>query len=551
MIILSKLEKPYADITIRTKVCYLCDYCGREFARDKKSRERLNKIVEKDSCGDVDCKKNKQIDINIKLHGVPYIFQSENFQNKSKKTCLDKYGAEQYYSSEDFKVKRKNKLVEKYGVDSPLKNQDIKKTQQNTMIENYGESNPMHVEEFKQKALDTNEEKYGVPFAIQNEEVKQKRKDTNQKKYNKDSFVQTGEYWEKRENTTLKNRGCKHTSQDPSVQNKYKKTLMERYDGAQNMSEIPGVQEKICKTVLEKFGVPSALCLPENRPYGKKQAEITEWLNSFGFNFKPDYTLLNGKEIDAYDPACYLAFEYCGLYWHNEMSKTPRYKPYHYDKYKKCLEKGVRLITIFEDEWIERADQCKNFIKSILHKNTLKIMARKCDVLEIEKSLLKSFCDENHIQGANNLSIVGFGLFFKSKLVGCISLGRHPRKSDCIVLDRLCFATDYTVSGGASRLFAKCIDWARNKKLAEIISWSDNRWSNGNVYNKLGFVCEKELGPDYSYVDYNKPNKRISKQSQKKKYDCGKTEKQICLEKGLARIWDCGKQKWKFLVNDI
>lgn len=549
MIILSKLEKPYADTTIRTKVWYSCDYCGREFLRDKKSRERLNKIVDKDSCGDVGCKKNKQIDINIKLHGVPHVFQSENFQNKSKKTCLDKYGTEIYYASEDFKGKRKMKLVEKYGVDSPLKNEDIKKEQQNSMLEKYGETNAMLVDILKQKAINTNEEKYGVPFAIQNEKIKQKRKNTNHKKYNKDSFVQTEEYWEAREKTTLENRGCKHTSQDPAVQNKYKNTLMERYDGAKNMNEIPGVQEKICKTVYEKFGVPSALCLPENRPYGKKQAEITDWLNSFGLNFAPDYTLLDGKEIDAYDPNCRIAFEYCGLYWHNEMSKTPRHKPYHFNKYKKCLEKGVRLITIFEDEWIERIDQCKNFIKSILHKNNSKIMARKCEILKIEKSVLNSFCDKNHIQGANNLSIAGFGLFYESKLVGCISLGRHPRKSNCTVLDRLCFANDCTVSGGASKLFKECIKWAKYNNLSEIISWSDNRWSNGNVYSKLGFVLDKELGPDYSYVDYNKPSKRLSKQSQKKKNDCEKTEKEICLEKGLARIWDCGKKKWKYIIN--
>ena len=69
------------------------------------------------------------------------------------------------------------------------------------------------------------------------------------------------------------------------------------------------------------------------------------------------------------------------------------------------------------------------------------------------------------------------------------------------------------------------------------------------VYLKLNFELTKDYGPDYSYVDILKPYSRISKQSQKKKTKCSKTEKEICLEKGLARIWDCGKKKWVFDIK--
>jgi len=49
-----------------------------------------------------------------------------------------------------------------------------------------------------------------------------------------------------------------------------------------------------------------------------------------------------------------------------------------------------------------------------------------------------------------------------------------------------------------------------------------------------------------------KPNKRISKQSQaKNKNGCpiNTTEREWCLELGLARIWDCGKKRWIYEIN--
>ena len=90
-----------------------------------------------------------------------------------------------------------------------------------------------------------------------------------------------------------------------------------------------------------------------------------------------------------------------------------------------------------------------------------------------------------------------------------------------------------------------------DNKIKEIISWSDNRWSVGSVYRKLGFVLAEELKPDYSYVDLKRPHRRISKQSQqKKKTGCpqGMTELEWANQRGLSRIWDCGKKRWLYNI---
>ena len=306
-------------------------------------------------------------------------------------------------------------------------------------------------------------------------------------------------------------------------------------------------QEKInihrFNTNLERYGqtIPKHI-------FGKTQQEITDWLNSFGFAFKSNHNILEGKEIDMYDSSLNLGIEYCGLYWHNENSPQPRNKEYHNDKRLKCESQGIRLITIFEDEWLSREQQIKGFLKSVLHKNSRTIFARKCTVRSITKAEGRDFFNLYHIQGAPNLGEYFAGLFYKDELLGVMSFGKHHRDTTKFVLDRLCFKEDVNVTGGSSKLFKFLL---KESGIIELVSWSDNRWSCGAVYKALGFELDTELGPDYSYVT---EHARSSKQSQCKKVvkcPAEKTELQWANERGLYRIWDCGKKRWKYLVNQV
>jgi GNAT superfamily N-acetyltransferase len=184
-----------------------------------------------------------------------------------------------------------------------------------------------------------------------------------------------------------------------------------------------------------------------------------------------------------------------------------------------------------------------------LNKNKIKRYARKCVVKEIDKIVFQSFCNQYHIQGANHLAMVCYGLFYNDELIGGMSFGKHHRNGKELTLDRLCFKDDISVIGGSSKLFSACLSWAKLNGYKHVISWSDNRWSAGGVYVKLGFDLLTDGKPDYSYVDLTKKCNRRSKQSQKKHAPSVKTERQMCIEKGLARIWDCGKKKWIYKIN--
>lgn len=106
----------------------------------------------------------------------------------------------------------------------------------------------------------------------------------------------------------------------------------------------------------------------------------------------------------------------------------------------------------------------------------------------------------------------------------------------------------------ASKLLKSCINWCKKNQINEITTWSDNRWSTGNVYEKMGFSLDKHLPPDYSYVNITKKALRLSKQSQKKQNSQRPdnfSEVECAAKNNLARIWDCGKKRWILKVEDF
>jgi hypothetical protein len=84
-----------------------------------------------------------------------------------------------------------------------------------------------------------------------------------------------------------------------------------------------------------------------------------------------------------------------------------------------------------------------------------------------------------------------------------------------------------------------------------VISYSDNRWSEGDIYPRLNFKLDRSLKPDYFYIS----NKGVfSKQSLKKneeERESKKSEHEIRLEQGYLRVYDCGKKRWRFDPRDI
>jgi formylmethanofuran dehydrogenase subunit E len=306
------------------------------------------------------------------------------------------------------------------------------------------------------------------------------------------------------------------------------------------------VCSKCGETAIKETFYLNTGCLNCEKPT-HTQNEIAEWIKSFGLEIVQNKRLKNNKQIDIFIPSLNLGIEYCGLHWHTEESGRSR--TYHIDKMKEANSEGIRLITIFEDEWLERQNQVKNFLLSVMNKNQYKIHGRNTVVKVADKDTANKFYEDNHIQGKPSTTTLHVGLYTQDgTMVGCMSFGPHHRGSEnrVVVLNRLAFLHNHTVHGGASKLLSFAISLLRPMGYEKIMSWSDNRWSEGKVYGALGFYLEEELGPDYSYV---KDRQRISKQSCQKKHllkkgAVGDTELEMAKSLGYSRIWDCGKKRW-------
>ena len=273
------------------------------------------------------------------------------------------------------------------------------------------------------------------------------------------------------------------------------------------------------------------------------EKELSEYIRSLGFkcNTNDRNVLGNGKELDCFIPNKNIAFEFDGLYWHNELNKD---KYYHLNKTNDCLSHNIRLIHIFEDEWINKRNIWESMIKNILGICENKIYARKCIIKEVDSKTSNNFLFNNHLQGKCGGS-VRLGLYYDNELVSLMLFGKSRHfigngKNDW-ELFRFCSKLNIVVIGGASKLlhyFTTHYDWKN------IVSYADKRWSIGNVYENLNFKKYNESQPNYYYVIGNERKYRFNfrKSILVKKYNCSQniSEHDFCLSKKWYRIYDCG-----------
>lgn len=73
------------------------------------------------------------------------------------------------------------------------------------------------------------------------------------------------------------------------------------------------------------------------------------------------------KELDIYIPSRGVAIEFNGTYWHSE--ENGKHKDYHFDKWLACKDKGVTLISVWEDDWLYRRDVVEHVLESTLLPN--------------------------------------------------------------------------------------------------------------------------------------------------------------------------------------
>jgi len=259
--------------------------------------------------------------------------------------------------------------------------------------------------------------------------------------------------------------------------------------------------------------------------------ELFLYLKSIDSNFKiSDNLIYNGL----------FKFKYIKLLNNSEIIKPKNY-----------LLNDVSDILIFEDEWCDKKEIVKSRILNLLGKSK-KIWARKCSVRFVDdNNLVRDFLIDNHIQGYVG-SVYKIGLFLDDRLVSLMTFGNlrknmgQSSKEGYFELLRFCNLIGYSVVGGASKMFNFFLN---NVEVNNILSYADRRWSNGDLYEKLGFEKIKNTIPNYFYIISNKREGRFKFRKDmliSQGFNPTLTEVEIQHGRGYYRIFDRGSIRYEF-----
>lgn len=134
----------------------------------------------------------------LKKYGVEHIAKLASYNN------VFKYNNPQ--KNKKSKEKTRQTCLEKYGVEYPLQSNIFKEKRKQTCIKHFGKENNSQTQEWKNKVIESNLLNYGVEYVLQNKDIKNKQ-----------------------EKTCIERFGTNNVFSSNYGKNKIKKTLLQRY----------------------------------------------------------------------------------------------------------------------------------------------------------------------------------------------------------------------------------------------------------------------------------------------------------------------------------
>ena len=576
---------PQTKLTFTTVIYGICEECGREFSRQHRFKP-LEALCP--------CCKRKQT--NTAKYGAENPFASKQIKQKIKQTNLKKYGVDNPSKSKIIKHKREQTFLKKYGAKNNLSSKEVRKKIEQTNLEKYGVKSVLELKNVRENGM---VRKYGKPYPTQVDEIKSRIKENNLIKYGVDNPAKTEFVKNKITSTNLRKYGVKTVLELPENRKKAKQALFQKYGvvelkdlfkikyGVDNPSKVSqflknrirsfldNIYEKSVKRIEKELNVKALFSKEEyfgnrfsykwqclncgtifydsivtakiKRPrcpvcypplYNKSiyEDEIKDWLLELDIEVV-QHKRVDGFEADIFLPGYNLGIEFDGLYWHSEVGGK-KDKNYHLNKTRLFRKNGIRLIHVFEDEWIEKQKIVKSIIRNIIGASK-RIYARDCEVVKLNNVETDMFLIDNHIAGSA-LAKYRMGLVYNGELVAALLIGksRYNEKYDFEII-RYATLKNTIVVGGFSKLLAHM------PIKGAIVTYADLRYFEGNSYIKTGFKYLHNSQPNYYYTDYRHRYSRVNFQKHKLKekldyFDPALTEWNNMRLNGWDRIWDCG-----------
>ena len=521
------------------------------------------------------------ISTNLEKYGTPWPMQSEQVKEKQHETIEALYGVSNIMQSDDIVTSRmqkyksetgyshpfqnpevKNKIaeinIERYGVEHPMQSIDIKAKYQNTILEKYGVSNVQQDSEIHQKTLQTTKERYGSECYLTSESGQKKVRESMLEKYGR-FYVSQSEHW--LEHIMLDSSKIDNFTQFKSNPKSY---LVNNYNKPPTLKVLAhdlGVHINTAGNYVLDTGCQHLV----QYVYSYMEQEVYDAIKQINSEIRVirnTRQVITPYEIDLYLPDYNIGIECNPTATHNSSinffskDKLPTAPKYHQMKTELCEDKGIFLFHIFGYEWTHKREILISMLRNLLGQNEYRIYARNTEIRPVNSNTARAFLIQNHRQGYAPAKI-SLGLFVEDELVSLMTFDkmRHTigkYSEDCFELVRFCSKHNTTVVGAASKLFSHFLAEYNPK---EIISFSDRAHTRGNLYRKLGFTEITRSTPNYVWVRLSNDMAyhRMNAQTQNIKnflhddnIDLSKSESEIMVEHGFAKVYDSGTITWKF-----
>lgn len=344
---------------------------------------------------------------NIERYGEDY---KTKMYEKSVLTKIERYGSLNYNNLE----KRKQTCLEKFGVDNPMKSKDVREKAKNTMLNRYG---------YECNFLDPDLRKRNREKPIHH------YKDVIKVLDNGDFVCACPD---------LECNKCEEKQFIISYYNYYNRRFVFKTEVCTNKYPIGQLPTNNKDTNIEKF---IKNILDDNN---------IEYITNTRRIVVP-------YELDIYIPSKKIAIECNGRYWHTVDQKGD---VYHEDKYNKCREKGIRLISIWDD-WI------------------------KLNPTMVESIILNSL----NIKEEYIVESVGDNLFIKKN---DIVINKLQKKDDSITVDNdICI--DILIE-----------EFKKQNVISKYILYTYNDVSYYKLYEKLNFEQIGNISNIWFYKNYDR-----------------------------------------------
>ena len=261
------------------------------------------------------------------------------------------------------------------------------------------------------------------------------------------------------------------------------------------------------------------------------QRDVAAFIEGLGVTVEHDNRdVLGGLHIDVWVPSKNIGVEYHGSFWHTHSRVGNK----HREKWERAHAAGVRLVQVFDFEWLERRSAVENRLRAMFGAAPV-IAARKCDLRKIDATEANAFCKEHHTQGSGLRHKAAYGLYHGGELVACMTFGLSRYSTEGWELLR--FASKGRVQGGFGRLFSA---FTQEHTPDVVTSYCDLRWGTGGVYAANGFTLDGITPPDYWYAAKDRRVSRYAAQHRPK----GQTEREWAEEHGYEKVLGVGHQRW-------